>query len=129
MGGYLTQQISFESRPSDPQSLLPGVPPLAFKRRRADYANVSSNVLNTYTLGEHISQKWGIGKALRRKPMMDPQTVANGVDDECIGLHKVLGTTVEVIVGGICHQSVRFLLPPVPPLRCCVLIRLFPSFQ
>lgn len=43
--------------------------------------------------------------------------IARGVDNRHIGLHKVLGTTVEAIVGGVYHQFVR--LPFSSPLYCC----------
>ena len=73
----------------------------------ADYANITSNALNTYTLGEHVGREWGIGKVLKWKSMVDPQMVAKGTDNGYVGLHKVLGTTVEAIVGGVYHQFVR----------------------
>jgi hypothetical protein len=56
---------------------------------------------------------------LKWKSMTDPQTVAKGANDGYIGLHKVLGATVEAIVGGVYHQFVRlhFLVHlPFPPL-------------
>jgi len=70
----------------------------------ADYANITSNALNTYTLGEHVGREWGIGRVLRWKSMADPRM---GVGSGQIGLHKVLGATVEAIVGGVYHQFVR----------------------
>ena len=73
----------------------------------ADYEKIVSNVLNTYTLGEHVGREWGIGKVLKWKSMTDPQMLAKGVDSARVGLHKVLGTTVEAIVGGVYHQFVR----------------------
>lgn len=83
----------------------------------ADYSNITSNALNTYTLGEHVGREWGIGKVLRWRYMVDPQMIARGVDNRHIGLHKVLGTTVEAIVGGVYHQFVR--IPFSSPLYCC----------
>lgn len=77
----------------------------------ADYTNITSNALNTYTLGENVGREWGIGKVLRWKSMVDPQMAAKGADKGHIGLHKVLGTTVEAIVGGVYHQFVRLLFP------------------
>jgi len=68
----------------------------------ANYANITSNALNTYTLGEHVGREWGIGKVLRWTSMVDPQMGVKGMGH--IGLHKVLGTTVEAIVGGVYHQ-------------------------
>jgi len=41
--------------------------------------------------------------------MADPQMGVKGMG--YVGLHKVLGTTVEAIVGGVYHQFVR---PPFP---------------
>lgn len=50
------------------------------------------------------------------KSMVDPQMVTKGADNAHVGLHKVLGTTVEAIVGGVYHQFVRppILQPPSP---------------
>ena len=83
---------------------------------RTDYAKIISNALNTYTLGEHVGREWGIGKVLRWKLMVDSQMVTKAVDNGYIGLHKVLGTTVEAIVGGVYHQFVRLPLSSIPPL-------------
>jgi len=47
----------------------------------ADHANIASNALNTYTLGEHIGREWGIGRVLRWEYMVDPQVIARGVDN------------------------------------------------
>jgi len=48
--------------------------------------------------------------------------VAKGADNGHVGLHKVLGTTVEAVVGGVYHQFVRLpfsLIPPHPlPHQC-----------
>jgi len=82
----------------------------------ANYANITSNALNTYTLGEHVGREWGIGKVLRWKSMVDPQMGMKGMGSGQIGLHKVLGTTVEAIVGGVYHQFVRM---PQHPLSTC----------
>lgn len=84
----------------------------------ADYANITSNALNTYTLGEHVGREWGIGKVLKWRYMVDPQMVAKGADNGHVGLHKVLGTTVEAIVGGVYHQFVRLFLDLPPLYRC-----------
>ena len=81
----------------------------------ANYASITSNTLNTYTLGEHVGREWGIGKVLKWKLMVDPQMVAKGGDSGRLGFHKVLGTTVEAIVGGVYHQFVRCLFPLHPP--------------
>ena len=47
---------------------------------------------------------------------MDPQTVAKGDNVGHVGLHKVTGTTVEAIVGGVYHQFVRLSSFTPPPL-------------
>jgi len=83
----------------------------------ADYSNIASNALNTYTLGEHVGREWRIGRVLRWKYMVDPQMISRGMDNRHVGLHKVLGTTVEAIVGGVYHQFVR--LPFSSPLYRC----------
>ena len=87
----------------------------------ANYANITSNALNTYTLGEHVGREWGIGKVLKWKSMVDPQMVAKGADNGHVGLHKVLGTTVEAIFGGVYHQFVRFPFSLTPPLSTILL--------
>ena len=94
----------------------------------ADYAKITSNTLNTYTLGEHVGREWGIGKVLKWRSMVDPHMVAKEADAGHVGLHKVLGTTVEAIVGGVYHQFVRhpFSLTS-PPYRFAELF-VFPSF-
>lgn len=74
----------------------------------ANYEKIASNALNTYTLGEYVGREWGIGRVLKWKSMVDPQVAAKGADNAHVGLHKVLGTTVEAIVGGVYHQFVRF---------------------
>lgn len=84
----------------------------------ANYASISSNALNTYTLGEHVGREWGIGKVLKWKSMVDPQMIAKGADSGYVGLHKVLGTTVEAIVGGVYHQFVRLPFSSTPPPLC-----------
>ena len=91
----------------------------------ADYAKTSSNALNTYTLGEHVGREWGIGKVLKWKSMVDPQMIEKGADNGHVGLHKVLGTTVEAIVGGVYHQFVRFPPPFIRPLRFDVVLNHF----
>ena len=89
----------------------------------ADYANITSNSLNTYTLGEHVGREWGIGKVLRWRSKMDPQMGMKGMGQ--VGLHKVLGTTVEAIVGGVYHQFVR---PPFPrPIRSTIVLNYLSS--
>ena len=85
----------------------------------ADYENIASNALNTYTLGEHVGRQWGIGRVFKWRSMMDPQTVAKGDNVGHVGLHKVTGTTVEAIVGGVYHQFVR-LSPSFTPLPSCI---------
>lgn len=91
----------------------------------ADYAKTSSNALNTYTLGEHVGREWGIGKVLKWKSMVDPQMIERGTDNGRIGLHKVLGTTVEAIVGGVYHQFVCLPFPAIHPLRFDVVLNQF----
>lgn len=88
----------------------------------ANYEKIASNTLNTYTLGEHVGREWGIGRVLKWKSMADPQAVAKGVDNAHVGLHKVLGTTVEAIVGGVYHQFVR---PPFSSAHFSLLILSF----
>jgi hypothetical protein len=51
--------------------------------------------------------------------------VAKGGDSGRLGFHKVLGTTVEAIVGGVYHQFVRCHFPRPPP-RVLSFFLLFP---
>ena len=91
----------------------------------ADYAKTSSNALNTYTLGEHVGREWGIGKVLKWKSMVDSQMIEKGADNGHVGLHKVLGTTVEAIVGGVYHQFVCLPFPIIRPPRFDVVLNRF----
>lgn len=80
----------------------PDIPPTA------DYENIASRTLNTYLLGEHVAPKWSLGPALRWRPVGDVQ---GSPKNASVGLHKVQGTTVEAIMGGIYHQFVRAPIP------------------
>jgi len=53
---------------------------------------------------------------------MDPQMVTKAVDNGHVGLHKILGTTAEAIVGGLCHQFVRFPVSLILPLRSTIVL-------
>jgi len=66
-----------------------------------DYEQLASSTLNTYLLGEHVAPKWSLGRVLRWTPVGDIQVSPRNTS---VGLHKVMGTTVEAVVGGIYHQ-------------------------
>jgi len=109
--GSLTQQISFESRPSGPRSPLPGIPPLMSKhqllRRRRGYR---LDTLNTYSGGTRRS-----GVRTRKDFEMEinggSAYFAEGVDYVYVGLHRVLGTTVEVVMVGLPPIFTFFISP------------------
>ncbi|KAI0048728.1 hypothetical protein FA95DRAFT_1005870 [Auriscalpium vulgare] len=71
----------------------------------ADYARTAERALNTYVLGEHVAPRWGVPGALRWAPARTLALAdAAPRDLRAVGLHKVAGTAVEAVVGGVFHQ-------------------------
>ena len=60
-------------------------------------------MLNTHTLGEHVAPHWRLQDVMRWVP---PRAGDSGLDGRAAGVHKVAGTTVEAVVGGVLHQFV-----------------------
>ncbi|KAI0059411.1 hypothetical protein BV25DRAFT_1961305 [Artomyces pyxidatus] len=73
---------------------------------RYDYERTSERVINSYVLGEHVAPQWGLPSVMRWSPA---QFIEEGrhlgpKELRSVGLHKVAGTTVEAVMGGIFHQ-------------------------
>jgi len=66
-----------------------------------DHSRIVARVLNTHALGEHVAPHWRIQDVMRWVP---PRAGDPGLDGRAAGLHKVAGTTVEAVVGGVLHQ-------------------------
>jgi hypothetical protein len=87
---------------------LQGLP----KAAEHDHSRVVARVLNTHALGEHVAPHWRLQDVMRWVP---PRAGEPGLDGRAAGLHKVAGTTVEAVVGGILHQFVsRCFLRCIP---------------
>jgi hypothetical protein len=69
-----------------------------------DHSRIAAHVLMTHALGEHVAPHWRLQDVMRWVP---PRAGVPGLDGRAAGLHKVAGTTVEALVGGILHQFVR----------------------
>ncbi|KAI0260185.1 hypothetical protein BC834DRAFT_832245 [Gloeopeniophorella convolvens] len=66
-----------------------------------DHARIAARVLHTHLLGEHVAPQWGLRDAMR---YVVPHGVVSGLDDHATGVHKITGTGVEGVVGGVSHQ-------------------------
>ncbi|KAI0302369.1 ribonuclease-III-like-domain-containing protein [Multifurca ochricompacta] len=66
-----------------------------------DHSRIVARVLNTHTLGEHVTPHWKLQDVMRWTP---PRAADLGFDGRTAGLHKVAGTMVEAVVGGVLHQ-------------------------
>ncbi|KAF7300669.1 RNase III domain-containing protein [Mycena chlorophos] len=76
-----------------------------------DLQEISSRVLNTYLLGEHIGSKWGLGRIMRWTPTIPaamqraPETrEAQAQLLKDVGLYKIQGDAVAAVMGGIFQQ-------------------------
>jgi hypothetical protein len=68
-----------------------------------DHSRIAARVLNTHDLGEHVASHWRLQDVMRWVP---PRAHEAGIDGRAAGLHKVAGTMVEAVVGGVLHQFV-----------------------
>jgi hypothetical protein len=68
-----------------------------------DHSRIAARVLNTHSLGEHVAPHWRLQDVMRWNP---PRAGDPGLDGKAAGLHKVAGTMVEAVVGGVLHQFV-----------------------
>ncbi|KAI9508555.1 ribonuclease-III-like-domain-containing protein [Russula earlei] len=66
-----------------------------------DHARIAARVLHSHCLGAHVAPHWGLEDVMRWVP---PHAGNPGLDGRAAGVHKVAGTTVEAIVGGVLHQ-------------------------
>jgi hypothetical protein len=69
-----------------------------------DHARIVARALNTHTLGEHVAPHWKLQEAMRWVP---PRAGDLALDGRVAGVHKVAGTMVEAVVGGVLQQFVR----------------------
>lgn len=81
-----------------------------------DYDLILERALNTYVLGQHVAPKWGLGRVLKWAPVNISPKLESVAEDysrmdpklsHSVGLYKVMGTSVEAVVGGVFHQYVR----------------------
>ena len=79
-----------------------------------DHSPIVARVLNTHALGEHVAPHWRMQDVMRWVP---PRAGDPGLDGRAAGLHKVAGTTVEAIVGGVLHQFVSRIYCATCPSR------------
>ncbi|KAI9441660.1 ribonuclease-III-like-domain-containing protein [Lactarius indigo] len=66
-----------------------------------DHARIIARVLNTHTLGQQVAPRWKLQEVMRWVP---PRAGDIVLDGRLAGVHKVAGTTVEAVVGGVLHQ-------------------------
>ena len=69
-----------------------------------DHARIVARALNTHALGQHVAPRWKLQEVMRWVP---PRAGDLALDGRLAGVHKVAGTTVEAVVGGVLHQFVR----------------------
>ena len=71
-----------------------------------DHSRIAARVLNTHTLGECVAPHWRLQDVMRWVP---PRAGELGLDGRASGLHKIAGTMVEAVVGGVFHQFVSLI--------------------
>lgn len=71
-----------------------------------DHSRIAARVLNTHSLGEYVAPHWKLHEVMRWVP---PRAGDLGLDGKASGLHKVAGTMVEAVVGGVFHQFVSLI--------------------
>ena len=76
-----------------------------------DHSRMAHRVLNTHSLGEYVAPHWRLQDVMRWVP---PRAAELGLDGKASGLHKIAGTMVEAVVGGVFHQFVSHILLPTP---------------
>ena len=76
-----------------------------------DHSRIAARVLNTHSLGEYVAPHWRLQDIMRWAP---PRAGEPGLDGRASGVHKVAGTMVEAVVGGVFHQFVS-LISCFPP--------------
>ncbi|PCH36760.1 hypothetical protein WOLCODRAFT_140571 [Wolfiporia cocos MD-104 SS10] len=84
-----------------------------------DFGLIAVRAVNPYVLGEYVAPKWALGRVLRWTPVAGQLAGSEAAKDEdargilerfgpdrsrSVGLYKVMGTTVEALVGAVYHQ-------------------------
>lgn len=76
-----------------------------------DHSRIAHRALNTHSLGDYVAPHWRLQDVMRWVP---PRAAELGLDGRESGLHKIAGTMVEAVVGGVFHQFVS-LISCFPP--------------
>jgi hypothetical protein len=71
-----------------------------------DHGRIATRVLNTHSLGEHVAPHWRLQDVMRWVP---PRAGNPELEGRAAGVHKVAGTMVEAVVGGVLHQFVSLI--------------------
>jgi len=73
-----------------------------------DFNFITSWTLNTYTLGQHVGSKWGLGRVMRWVPTVTKDRLTGPGDKDAllksVGLYKVQGDAVAAVTGAIYEQ-------------------------
>ncbi|KZT04915.1 uncharacterized protein LAESUDRAFT_702867 [Laetiporus sulphureus 93-53] len=83
-----------------------------------DYEMIMERTLNTRVLGRHVAPAWEFGELIKWRPVTVGPLAHRPADDDIkrfiatldpstastVGVHKVHGTSVEALVGGVFHQ-------------------------
>ncbi|KAL1695311.1 ribonuclease-III-like-domain-containing protein [Schizophyllum commune] len=71
-----------------------------------DLEAIVDKALNTYLLGEHVGNKWGLGRNMLWQPTVPRERIPGEPVNfvKTSGLYKVQGDCVAAILGGIFHQ-------------------------
>jgi hypothetical protein len=78
-----------------------------------DHSRIAARVLNTHGLDEHVAH-WRLQDVMRWNL---PRAGDLGLDGKAAGLHKVAGTMVEAVVGGVLQQFVSHISGSLTPLK------------
>ncbi|GLB39011.1 putative ribonuclease-III-like [Lyophyllum shimeji] len=73
-----------------------------------DLEAIAERTLNSYTLGQTVGSKWGLGRAMRWTPSLPASQLRRDLDQRellrSVGLYKIQGDAVGAIMGGIFLQ-------------------------
>ncbi|KAF8067978.1 hypothetical protein FPV67DRAFT_1562152 [Lyophyllum atratum] len=77
-------------------------------KRSHDMDEIVANTFNSYTLGETVGSKWGLGRAVRWTPTLPASQLKPDLDQRellrSVGLFKIQGDAVGAVMGGIFYQ-------------------------
>ncbi|KAG5653302.1 hypothetical protein H0H81_001262 [Sphagnurus paluster] len=69
---------------------------------------IVARTLNSYTLGQTVGSKWGLGRAVRWTPTLPASQLKPNLDQRellrTVGLYKIQGDAVGAVMGGIFSQ-------------------------